>query len=192
MQKLKSLEISFLECQRFRSQILWKLLEIDKVNTNTSPLKIDSATSMCFIGIFIFNLDFHSRTRLHLPACSPKPNDSFCRCLLRIHFVQLLVVSFSTAQRRYYNIPLQRSNQQTIILGTPILCRISCISQYPLGTQSNEWAVKYMGILFSFLFFQRVCLKERRNRRQEHIFLCIFLNRKIKYEEKYASWTKLC
>lgn len=52
MQKLKSLEISFLECQRFRSQMLWKLLEIDKVNTNTSPLKIDSATSMCFIGIF--------------------------------------------------------------------------------------------------------------------------------------------
>lgn len=87
--------------------------------------------------------------------------------------------------------PLLRSNQQIIILGTPLFYRVSCISQYALGTQSSEQAVEYMGGFFFFL--SPMCLFEIKVKQKTRAYIIVYIsNRKIKYKEKYASWTELC
>lgn len=84
MHKLKSLEISVLEWQRFRSQMLCRIFETDKLNTNTHPLRTDNATSMYFIGTFFPTWIFTAGLDYLFLCVLPNSVALFCRCSLKI------------------------------------------------------------------------------------------------------------
>lgn len=56
------------------------------------------------------------------------------------------------------------------------------------GNQGNEWAVKYVGD-----FFKNLSVWKKYETEDKSIYISRYIsNRKIKYEDKYAFWNKLC
>lgn len=122
MQKLKSLEISVLEWQRLRSQMLCRLFE----KTKRTPalafwgLILQSVcVLLAFFSTWIFTAGLDELFLCVLPNLSALFADV---CLKYILFSWRWFLL--TTQRWYYDISLLRPNQQTIILGTLVLYRV--------------------------------------------------------------------